>query len=288
MKVSVVIPTYRSQAYLWECLDALRAQTLPSESWEVILVLNGEENPYRAQIEEYISKYAAFNWRFIYTSEPGVSHARNLGLEAAIGDYICFIDDDDYVSPTYLEALLSAAEPDADSDSDSDSDSDAKAHAPIMSLSNLLCFNDGEKNIYPDHISGNFQRIKNQGLVGTMQARQYLSGPVAKLVAREYALRERFNPRFSNGEDALYIFALSRFYKQYRSTTEDAVYYRRVRGNSARFKLSSRLASMFSLLWAYVCLWIKHPLQYHFILFASRFLAVPKGIWKIYRAKLKK
>ena len=280
MKVSVIVPTYRSQAYLWECLDALRAQTLPSETWEVILVLNGEENPYRAQIEEYISKYAAFNCRFIYTSEPGVSHARNLGLEAAIGDYICFIDDDDYVSPTYLEALLSAAEPDADSD--------ANAHAPIMSLSNLLCFNDGEKDIYPDHISGNFQRIKNQGLVGTMQARQYLSGPVAKLVAREYALRERFNPRFSNGEDALYIFALSRFYKQYRSTTEDAVYYRRVRGNSARFKLSSRLASMFSLLWAYVCLWIKHPLQYHFILFASRFLAVPKGIWKIYRAKLKK
>ena len=105
MKISVIIPTFRPQSYLWECLDALRAQTLSANEWEAIIVLNGEEQPYRLQIENYLAQHQLTSWRLLYSSQAGVSNARNLGLQASQGDYICFIDDDDYVSPSYLEAL---------------------------------------------------------------------------------------------------------------------------------------------------------------------------------------
>lgn len=269
MKISVIIPTFRPQAYLWQCLDALCAQTMPTQDWEVILVLNGEEAPYRSQIEDYFQAHTSCAFRLIYSAQAGVSHARNLGLQAAQGDYICFIDDDDYVSATYLQALYEAADKDT------------------MPLSNLLCFKDEAEGFYPDHISANYQRIKGQSSVTTMQARKFLSGPVAKLIARDKAIQESFNPRFVNGEDALYIFSITRFYKKYRPTSPDAVYYRRVRSHSARHQVKARLKTMFALMWAYISLWIQHPLQYHFALFASRFLAIPKGIWDIYRAILK-
>lgn len=267
MKISVIIPIYRPKAYLWECLNSLRAQTLPASQWEVVMILNGDEQPYRADIEAYMKQYPAYSWTLLYSAQAGVSHARNLGLQAAQGHYICFIDDDDYVSPAYLEALLQTAE----------------AHPSAMPLSHLLCFHDGEKQFYPDHISANYQRIKHLESVSIMQARQCLSGPVAKLLSREHALQSSFNPRFANGEDALYIFSISRFYKSYSPVNEHAVYYRRVRGNSARHHVRARLNTMLPLMWAYFSTWLRHPFRYHFLFFATRFLAIPKGIWKIYR-----
>ena len=53
MKISVIIPTYRPGAYIFECLDSLRHQTLPKNQFEVIVVLNGERNPYEEQLFEY-------------------------------------------------------------------------------------------------------------------------------------------------------------------------------------------------------------------------------------------
>ncbi|MCF2604299.1 glycosyltransferase family 2 protein [Parabacteroides distasonis] len=55
MKIFVIIPTYKPQAYLWECLDSMVAQTFPKEEFEVILVLNGCTEPYKSDIERYIA-----------------------------------------------------------------------------------------------------------------------------------------------------------------------------------------------------------------------------------------
>ena len=53
MKISVIIPTYKPQVYLWECLDTVYAQTFSKKEFEVILVLNGCNEPYNSQIQEY-------------------------------------------------------------------------------------------------------------------------------------------------------------------------------------------------------------------------------------------
>ena len=79
--ISVIIPTYKPQAYLWECLDSMVAQTFPKEEFEVILVLNGCSEPYKRDIEQYISpKMGSMHVQFIHTEEGGVSNARNMGI----------------------------------------------------------------------------------------------------------------------------------------------------------------------------------------------------------------
>ena len=102
MKISVIIPTYKPGAYIWECLDSLRNQTLPKEDFELILVLNGCKDPYYSQIQEYIDKnLIGNNVNFIQTDTGGVSNARNIALDVAKGEYITFIDDDDYISASF-------------------------------------------------------------------------------------------------------------------------------------------------------------------------------------------
>ena len=110
MKISVIIPSYKPQSYILECLDSICGQTFPKSDFEVILVLNGCKEPYDGQLREYISNHPEVQWNFIQTDEGGVSNARNLGLDAAKGEYITFVDDDDYVSGVYLEELYNKAE----------------------------------------------------------------------------------------------------------------------------------------------------------------------------------
>ena len=110
MKISIIIPTYKPQSYLWECLNSIKSQTFPKEDFEVVLVLNGCCEPYKSEIEKYLAdNMADMNVNFIQTNQPGVSNARNIGLDAAMGEYITFIDDDDYVSQVYLEELYGKA-----------------------------------------------------------------------------------------------------------------------------------------------------------------------------------
>ena len=112
MKISVIIPSYKPKGYLWECLESLYNQTFPSNDFEILLVLNGCCEPYKSQIEEFLKGKDMCNVCLIQTNQLGVSNARNIGLDRAKGDYITFIDDDDYVSPSYLEELYEKALPD--------------------------------------------------------------------------------------------------------------------------------------------------------------------------------
>ena len=52
MKISVIVPTYKPQAYLWKCLDSIYNQTFPKKDYELLLVLNGCNEPYHTQITE--------------------------------------------------------------------------------------------------------------------------------------------------------------------------------------------------------------------------------------------
>ena len=113
MKISVIIPTYKPQNYLWECLESLKMQTFPKGDFEIILVLNGCNEPYYSHIEDYLSLNMSDNVvNFIHVEHGGVSNARNVALNCARGEYIAFVDDDDFISPSYLEELYAKAAPD--------------------------------------------------------------------------------------------------------------------------------------------------------------------------------
>ena len=103
-EISIIIPTYAPGELLWTCLDSLEQQTLGKNAYEVCLVLNGDKEPYYANIKEYLKNYK-MKVSLIYCEHKGVSFARNMGIEFAKGKYLTFIDDDDLVSPNYLEQL---------------------------------------------------------------------------------------------------------------------------------------------------------------------------------------
>ena len=105
-KISVIIPTYKPDYYIWECLNSIVSQSLDKGNYEVFIILNGDKEPFFTEIESYLKNNNLNNFHLIYTQEKGVSNARNIGLDRAKGDYICFVDDDDFLDKNYLEEML--------------------------------------------------------------------------------------------------------------------------------------------------------------------------------------
>lgn len=100
--VSIIVPVYNVENYLPRCLDSIKEQMY--RNFEVILVNDGSSDHSLDILNEYAKKDRRF--RVLNQENNGVSTARNLGLSNSVGDYICFIDADDYVSPLYIDTLV--------------------------------------------------------------------------------------------------------------------------------------------------------------------------------------
>jgi len=96
--ISIIIPVYNVEKYLDECLQSVVSQTCTD--WECIIVDDGSTD----RSPEICDEWAERDKRFvvIHKENGGVSSARNIGIEHSIGEYICFIDSDDWVAPDYL------------------------------------------------------------------------------------------------------------------------------------------------------------------------------------------
>lgn len=103
-KVSVILPIYNVAPYLKKCIDSILAQTY--SNLEVILVDDGSKDESGAICDAYIELDCRIS--VIHKSNGGLSSARNAGLDAAKGDYIAFIDSDDWIEPDMVEKLISA------------------------------------------------------------------------------------------------------------------------------------------------------------------------------------
>lgn len=111
MKVSIIVPCFRAEAYIGTMLDCIRRQT--HTEFEVIVVGNGPEQDAQSEI---VSRYATKDSRISYCSlaVSGVSRARNFGLERAQGEWIAFVDADDIVPSDWLAGYLVHAEANPD------------------------------------------------------------------------------------------------------------------------------------------------------------------------------
>lgn len=105
-RVSVIVPVYQVEAYLARCLDSLLAQTF--EDFELILVNDGTRDGCPEIMNAYAAKDARI--RILHKENGGLSSARNAGLDVAQGEYVAFVDSDDYVAPALLEDTVRAAE----------------------------------------------------------------------------------------------------------------------------------------------------------------------------------
>ena len=266
MRISVIIPTYKPQAYLWECLDSMVAQTFPKEEFEVILVLNGCTEPYKSDIERYIfTKMAGMNVQFIHTEQGGVSNDRNRGLDVAKGEYIAFVDDDDYVSPAYLEELYRVATPDT------------------ISLCYPYAFHDGAlQEQLPYYLTVAYDSCKeHENNILTSIARKFFSSSCMKLIPMNFIKERRFDVRLKHGEDALFMFLISDRIKKLCFTDHTAVYYRRYRQNSAltmQRSLWKHIKNGLRLMALYTQIFFHAPLRYNFTFYVTRILGTVRAI----------
>ena len=107
-KISIIIPMYNVEKYLKRCLDSVRAQTFTD--FQAILVDDGSPD----KSGEIAESYAALDKRFIvvHKENGGLSDARNVGMSKASGEYIMYLDSDDFIHPQTMEIAYSLAQRD--------------------------------------------------------------------------------------------------------------------------------------------------------------------------------
>lgn len=99
--ISIIVPIYNVENYLRQCLDSIVAQTY--QNFECLLINDGSPDNSAGICREYVEKDSRF--KYFEKENGGVSSARNLGIERSKGQYITFIDSDDWVDSDYLELL---------------------------------------------------------------------------------------------------------------------------------------------------------------------------------------
>lgn len=111
MDISVIVPVYNVEKYIWDCLQSVANQT-KTVGVECILVDDKGTDNSMGIVEEFVSSYNGFvGFRILHHEEnKGLSAARNTGIKAAKGKYLFFLDSDDTVMPCCLELLQGLAE----------------------------------------------------------------------------------------------------------------------------------------------------------------------------------
>ena len=245
MGISVIIPTYRPKDYLWQCLRSVANQTIDKSQMEVIIVLNGCAEPWQTEIQTFIDKEMKdIQVRLLQTDTPGVSNARNIAIEAARGEYITFVDDDDWLSASALQDMMQLVSPNA------------------IVCCDVQCVHPTTKALSTDYLHDSYIRNKDTR-PSLWSARSYFSTSCCKLIPKEVITTTRFDCRFSVGEDSLFMAQLAYNVKNIRFASDSAIYFRRLSFDSASRKHHSIawwIQHRFRLMMAYLCAWARHPL----------------------------
>ncbi len=107
MKLSILIPLYNKEHYIQRCLESILDQDISRADLEIIIVDDGSKDSGPMIVEKYMDNNA--NIRFIRQENQGPSAARNRCMEASMGDYLYFLDADDYLAENVLKTILNLA-----------------------------------------------------------------------------------------------------------------------------------------------------------------------------------
>lgn len=265
ISISVILPSYKPGNYLYCCIDSILNQSLMQTDYEVILILNGCKEPYQSAIESYLSEKDTNKIvKLLQIDTPGVSNARNLGIEESKGEYITFVDDDDFISSTYLEALKRVADKET------------------IGLSNEMLFNPDDNTTRLEYFSEEYKKRAGLGKLPYYKVRKYFSPPYMKLIHRDIIGEYRFDTRYTNGEDSLFMFQISRNMKYVDFTTPDAIYYRRARKDSAMSKERDcfiMIKNRLSMAGSFIKIYLKSPTKYNFWFLMTRIMGCLHSIY---------
>jgi glycosyltransferase involved in cell wall biosynthesis len=267
MKISIIIPTYQPKSYIFECFNSLVNQSCSKNYFEVIIVLNGDKEPYYSEMMTYLNKSKLY-YKLIYTPKKGVSNARNIGIDYAIEEnskYIMFLDDDDKISHVFIEDCLSKASPD---------------YVVICNVKTFI--NDNDVVYGNDYISKCYYKNKDKEY-NIFNYRSFFSSVCAKLIPTDIIGNIRFDESFKIGEDSLFGFKISKNIDKCILSDENSIYYRRIRIGSAsrsdkRFKY--KLKNAYMLILAYSKIYFSDFRKYNVLFYSSRIFASISKVFK--------
>lgn len=180
-KITIIVPIYNSERYLNKCIQSILAQSY--DDFELILIDDGSTDSSGQICDEFSKQNTRI--KVYHESNKGVSMARNRGLELASGDWITFIDSDDWIEPDYLLGLISNNE----------------GYDLIISYYNVLGWkswiNDPwEDNCYTgEHLKDSFDN--------NMRRFDFICGKMYRnSIIKEHGIR--FNPKISYAEDLIF------------------------------------------------------------------------------------
>lgn len=201
-KISIIIPAYNIAPYLPRCLDSVLAQTYTN--LEVVVVDDGSTDNTREIIQEYVQK----DKRIVpvYKENTGVSDTRNKGLDVATGDYIGFVDGDDYIERNMYELLLNNA---------------LKYNADISHCGYKLKFPENEYYLY--NTGKIVEQDKSQGIIDLLEGKFVEPSLCNKLFNKKCIQGVRMQEDLKINEDLL--FDVMAFAKSEKSIFEDKPLY---------------------------------------------------------------
>ncbi len=106
MELSIIISTYNRAQSLLRTLNSLAEQSADPTKWECVVVNNASTDNTEEVCSQFIAAHPTMNIRLVVEPEQGLSHARNCGVRASKGTYLVFIDDDETVSPDFVDAYI--------------------------------------------------------------------------------------------------------------------------------------------------------------------------------------
>lgn len=219
-KVSVIVPIYNSSDYLSVCIESIVSQSY--KNFELILINDGSTD----DSEKICKKYMAIDERIIYfyQDNQGVSAARNKGLDIASGEYICFVDSDDYIDKLYIETLLN----------------NMIANNADISICNIVSIAKHKKKpLYEGKWEGILsaeEAIKE--IIKRDSNHKFMGHLVTKMFCRNIIKGIKFNTNIFVYEDMLFVyFAIKKSNKIFYSSTP--LYYYVQRNDSAMHEMIS-------------------------------------------------
>ncbi|MGB4434253.1 MAG: glycosyltransferase family 2 protein [Defluviitoga tunisiensis] len=221
-KISVIIPAYNVEKYIEKTLKSLIDQTF--KDFEAIIINDGSTDNTEKIIKEVLQN-ANFQWKLINQENQGVSAARNRGIIDSKGEYICFLDADDYYHPSFLEKMYNKA----------------KENNYDVVFCNYSYVDEREKNIRKVKQSKEYFGVE---LTGEEALKQELIGHVhicvASYICKKKLLNERnilYTKGCTHGEDGEFWRKMFFHAKLVNSLTEILLYYVQ-RKNSATHTFS--------------------------------------------------
>ena len=199
IKVSIIVPIYNTEKYLKKCLDNLVNQTL--KDIEIILINDGSIDSSEEIITQYKTKYENLI-KYFKQENKGQASARNLGLQNATGEYICFVDSDDYIDVTMCQKLYNKA---------------VETSSEIVMCDFYVVY---ENNMIPE---SNMSRLSNDNIKNYILSSP---GPCGKIIKKDILINNNF--KFPEGiiyEDLAVIPTLAIYCTKIEVVNENLYYY---------------------------------------------------------------